>query len=303
MATVAQLKQRVKDRLYGAYHTDRPFSAELGASHNSSVTSITVDDGGNWFGGDILENPGTDEQMYVKSVSSNTLTVIRGFNGTTAASSSGSDDLIHKNPRFASSEITDALNQSLKSLQTWGIHGIAYETVTRNDAQKDFWELAATDIDPIYGVLEVYYVEDNTEQPRPLPFRYRQQLGTAPTEYGVGYGVLILDYGNVKLNEDFEVVYAQVFDALTEPTNGDQEELLVLGACVILLGGQIIPASQDPGARTDRTVPVGQLGRDVRHFQSEYYVRVRAEAGRVAVQRDKYRPSTVRSARARRWRN
>lgn len=303
MATQAELRQRVRDKLYGAYSTDRSFHAELGASYTSAPATILVDDGTNWSGGDILENQATGEQFYVKSVSTNTLTVISGFNGTTEAASSGSDDLIVKNPRYKMLAIDDALNSALQSLDAWGVHGFANGSFVRNDMQRDFWELSETDIHPIYGVLEAYYVETNTDQPRPLPFRYRQELGTDPTEYTQGRGLLMLDFGNVKETESVYYTYAQVYDILSEPAGGEQEELLVLGATSLMLGGQISPSSQDPGARTDRTVPVGQVGRDVRYFQGEFFQRVRAEAAKVGGRRQKFHPSTVRTARARRWVN
>lgn len=302
MATEAQLKQRVRDYLYGAYPTDSPFYAQLGASYTSGTTSITVDDGANWDAGDILENLGTEEQFYVKSVSGAVLTVIPGFGGTTQAASAGADDTIVKNPRFSAAQIDSALDRSLKSLNNWGIHGFAQGSFVRNDMQKDFWEVAEVDIDPVYRVLEAYYVETNNEVPRPLPFRNRADLGSGPTEYTGGEGILILGWGEVSEGESVHYIYAQVYDDVTEPVEGEEEELLVLGACVLLMGGTIAPATQDPGARTDRTVQGGQTSRDVRFFQGEFFQRVRTQAAKVAIQREKFRPSTVRYARARRWR-
>ena len=80
-----------------------------------------------------------------------------------------------------------------------------------------------------------------------------------------------------------------------------QEELVILGACVLLLGMSIAPRTQDPGSHSDRTVQPGQSMRDARWFQGEYFIRARAEAAQLAVERQNL-PGTVRINRARRWR-
>ena len=53
---------------------------------DNSETGVDVDDGTKFKTGDILKVTGSDELMLVNSVSSNTLTVTRGFAGTTATS-------------------------------------------------------------------------------------------------------------------------------------------------------------------------------------------------------------------------
>lgn len=60
-----------------------PRSDQLAEALDNSETGVDVDNGTYWKEGDIAQVDA--ELMYVASVSSNTLTVVRGFGGTTAA--------------------------------------------------------------------------------------------------------------------------------------------------------------------------------------------------------------------------
>ena len=78
----------VGDEVYGKNDdgtlSDTPQGSTLvSGTVNSSATTINVDDGTQFAAGDVL-NVG-DEQVSVTSISSNALTVVRGYNGTSAA--------------------------------------------------------------------------------------------------------------------------------------------------------------------------------------------------------------------------
>ena len=300
MATLANIKSRVRQHVYGQYPTDSPFTTTLNAAiANGTTTSITVIDGTDWMEGDIIEIEETEEQARVVSVSTHVLTVVRGVNGTTAAAATDAG-IVYKNPRFTYAKIGQAITDTLLALQAWGIHTFANGTITK-DSLKHYYELAETDIVPEYGVLNLYYVEDYTEIPIPLPFRQvYSNMGTGPSEYTYGVGVHVLDWGDVTTGDDAYFTYAQKVDAATDLTTA-QELIVVLGATALLLGMTITPATQDPGARTDRTVQAGQTSRDARWYQGEFFIRSRAEAASVAVRRARF-PSTVRLSRSRRWR-
>ncbi|MBX3459997.1 MAG: DUF5309 family protein [Planctomycetes bacterium] len=53
--------------------------------YNNSATSIVVDDGGVFRAGDIVKPQGSDEVLQVTGISTHTLTVARGYGGSTAA--------------------------------------------------------------------------------------------------------------------------------------------------------------------------------------------------------------------------
>ncbi|RLI89179.1 MAG: hypothetical protein DRO62_02170 [Candidatus Altiarchaeales archaeon] len=62
-------------------------------THTSTETTFTVDHGSYFKAGDVIKDENTGEQMYVSSVSSNVLTVIRGW-GETSASAPSDDDYL-----------------------------------------------------------------------------------------------------------------------------------------------------------------------------------------------------------------
>lgn len=294
--TLAQLKQRIRDNCYGPGKAT-PFVDVLAEALDGTETDIDVGDAASWSVGDVVEVQETGEQCLVRSVSSPTLTVIRGWNGTTAAVAADAGVLL-KNPRFSMQVISDAINSTVASLEVWGIHGFGEGQITY-DADKRYFELTDTDMSEQYGVTSLYYVEDDTLIPRALPFRLGVfNIGTGHASYSEGRGIVVLDWGTVSAGETVEYTYAKQLTATTLSDN--QAELVVLGATALVLGHSIIPRTQDPGSRTDRTVQPGQEVRDGRWFQGEFFIRARAEAAQVAVRRGKV-PGSVRINRARRW--
>lgn len=65
-----------------------------GAGYNSSATSIVVDTGTVFAAEDLVKVPRTGEILYVSGVSTNTLTVIRGFGASSGAALNDNDVLL-----------------------------------------------------------------------------------------------------------------------------------------------------------------------------------------------------------------
>jgi len=65
-----------------------------GAGYTSGDTSIVVDNGSYFRAGDVVKNVTTGEQFLVTAVSTNTLTVSRGWGSTSAAAMSDNDVLL-----------------------------------------------------------------------------------------------------------------------------------------------------------------------------------------------------------------
>lgn len=300
MATTAEIRQRVYDYLFGSFPTESPFVSRLAASYASGATSITVLDDTEWEVNDVVENIETGEQfMVVAKPGADVLTVIPAWAGTTQAASVGNDDVLYKNPRFSQKKVDDAVSSAIKMLESWGIHAFGHGTITRADPA-EFYELTETDVIPHMGVLKVYEVLENNA-PRTLPFRYEFHFGIGPAEYSTtGTGVRIGDWGQTANTGLVHFVYAKQLDAVADLTER-QEELVILGACVILMGGTIVPATHDPGARTDRTVAPGQTSRDVRYFQARFISECRMESALLSVERQKMLTEYARFSRARRW--
>lgn len=302
MATQAEIRQRVYDYLFGTFPTEAPFVSRLAASYSSGASSITVLDDTQWEINDIVENTETGEQfLVVAKPGADVLTVINAWAGTTAAASVGTDDVLYKNPRFTRKKVDDGIDTAIKMLESWGVHGYGHGTITRANP-KEFYELAETDIIPTMGVLKVYEVLQNSEIPRTLPFRYQFSLGTGPAEYSTGIGVVMGDWGETADTESVHFIYAKKLDAVGDLLER-QEELAVVGAVVVLMGGTIVPATHDPGQRSNRTIQPGQTSRDVRHFQARFISEARMESGLLSVERSRMLTEVPGFTRARRWVN
>ncbi len=72
-----------------------------GAGYSDSATSIVVDDGTIFNVGDVAKNMQTGEHFLVTAVSTNTLTVTRGFGETAAAAMTDNDYVINLGSSFA----------------------------------------------------------------------------------------------------------------------------------------------------------------------------------------------------------
>lgn len=298
MATQADIRERVRDYLFGAAQTERPFVTQLGASYTTGTT-ITVADGTMWKAGDILENLDTGESMYVVSIATNVLTVIRAWGGSTQASSSGSDDTLYKNPRWTTTSIDRAISLVVRSLEGWGVHTWGTGTITLV-ANEYGYDLADTDILESVGVVAVYYLDDTTKTPVGLPFTQRSQIKTSGADTADTV-VILHGVGDRVAGDSIDYTYAARIEDVTG-LRSRQEDLVVLGAAAQCLGMDIAPRTTDPGRYTDRTIQAGQEARDARWFQSEFFVRIRAEAATLATERQRMFPGTVAVHRARRWR-
>lgn len=107
----ATLIQRIRTRL-----NDNPFQTACTEAMDASETGLDVASTTKFDVGDIVEFQDDGEQCLVTALASSTeLTVIRGFNGTTAATHSISV-LVAKNPVFSYLAIEGAIAEVLRDL-------------------------------------------------------------------------------------------------------------------------------------------------------------------------------------------
>ncbi len=297
MATLADLRTRVLSNLYSAEPAAHPlYQQNNGAIATDSTPTIPVDTGTNFSLGNIIEFQDNGEQCYVISVAGNNLTVIRGFNGTTAATHAD-NTVIAKNPRFTVKQTEDSITQVLYALEGQGVHVFGQGSLTLVD-NVHFYDIAETDLVPMYGVLSVHY-EDTTVDTRimPLPF-YRDMVHTSIS--ASQQAIRLLSWGTQNAGDTVYYAYAKKIDGVDDLLPR-QEELVVLGATAKMAGKTLFPRTQDPGKHTDRTVQPGQGMRDGRWYQGEFYLSVKAEAAQLAVEREQF-AARHNSARSRRWR-
>ncbi len=106
----SDLVQRVRDML-----NDQPY--ETTSTTTTTSTTVAVVDGTRWDEGAVGEwQTGTVgyEQFYVQSVSSNNLTVVRGYNGTTAETHTSGDRVVRiDRSAFSGRSIQQSITQTL----------------------------------------------------------------------------------------------------------------------------------------------------------------------------------------------
>jgi hypothetical protein len=111
--SVSDLVQRVRDML-----GDHPY--ETTSTTTTTAVTVAVVDGTRWEEGAIGEwQTGTVgyEQFYVQSVAGNNLTVVRGYDGTTAETHSSGDRVLRiDSESFAGRKIQQAINQAILDL-------------------------------------------------------------------------------------------------------------------------------------------------------------------------------------------
>lgn len=149
--TRAVAVQRVR-RMLG----DFPWETTGSAASSSSV--VVVADGTDWAEGDVGEFEDDGEQFWVKSISTNDLTCVRGYNGTTAATQAASSRIL-KNPRYGLIEIQNAIESVIQTLPYPRIYKVVADTVTPDPATTVWYDVAAPALD-LVSVTQLYGTSD-----------------------------------------------------------------------------------------------------------------------------------------------
>lgn len=257
MATQAELRQRVLDRVYSAQHQARPAVQRLNGAvaDQATDTTVTVDDGSGIAAGDIIEFE-DGEQGLVWSVSTNDLTVVRAQNGTSTGAHSD-NEFVRLNPIYTIKQADDALNEALREMDSQGLYQLAAGTDITLVSGTDLYELAETDEVGFLGVRAIFYQESSDSRLVGVPFK----VITDPLsqELSGDLGVLLVSWGNNSAGDALSVIYAQSIvgqlGSITEPLI---EDAAVEYAAGKILVGNEGPRLHDPGRHTDRTVQPGQ---------------------------------------------
>lgn len=294
MATTASLREEVRNNIFSAYPAERPF-LEVSPGFTDVATTFAVTDGENYSYGTIIDNWETGEQMFVTSIATNTLTVARGFNGTTATASTAGD-ILAADPRITVKDIDTKLDAIIRDLRTHGLYKVETIELTLNE-QVYTYSLELGDLVEPPGIIAIYYEDPSYNIPVSIPFK-RQSPVTA--DIAAAGESLRIDPGswNNAASTAYVLAATEYADATELP--GSLEEAVVLGTTGRLIGRMISPMLQDPGHLTNRTVPQGQPSRDARWYQGEYLTTVRRLAAELAAK--DYGLGTVRLNRAQRWR-
>lgn len=268
MASQAQLQQRVLNNFHSLDKASRPPILRLNGGINNSTETVVVDDSTAVSVGDIIEFV-SGELGYVITKVTVTLTVIRGWNGTTAATQAD-NSFIRVNPTPTLQQIIDALTETLHDLGTQGLYTVSSGTDLTLVAGQESYQIVDTDVYTKRGVLSVYYQRPDSLDLVGLPFLNINEPGAEFFTTG-SYAVRLLDWGENSAGDTLKVIYAKTLNALADSDASPVlEQALVLGASERVFRSLEGPRIHDPGRFTDRTVQPGQPLRDANVFAAQY---------------------------------
>ncbi|NBW35713.1 MAG: hypothetical protein EBR30_11985 [Cytophagia bacterium] len=289
MSTLDQVVTKTKNKLTGSVGRDKINT--LNDNYNSSVTTIGVT---YTIGNEI--SPGTVieidyEQLMVVSVASTSVGVIRGWNGTTAASHTV-NTVVYIEPRFPRQAILDEVCNELRALpQTIYTTGTAVLTFVSNTNRVDLTGATGT----IYRILHADRANfDGQSYPGYKPTL--QIIRNADTTaFPSGYAVAIeggLSYGETAT---VRIVYAKSLSTSTLTSSTDlqstvglpitAEDILQFGAASRLLYDKEslrLDFTRQGQSRAAEEIPPEVQGRQAQRWRLEADRRISEEAMRLA---------------------
>jgi hypothetical protein len=258
----------------------------INADAGSGVSTLSIEfDAGPIVVGSLVEI-GT-EQMYVISVAGQSVGVIRGYGGTTAADHS-SGDIVRSNPQYPAFQVLNALNDDLNDLSSphRGLYQAKTTTFTYT-AGTDGYNLAAD----VLGVHSVTYVRKTSTKSEPQIRRFSVRRNRDTATFASGTALILHDPADGE--QTVRVEYAAPFTTLTDSTTAlsatglhtEAYDLPPLGAAVKLMSFKPIPREsmmQQGPVRRAEEVPSGAISQSIRDLRFLREQRIQAEAARLA---------------------
>lgn len=286
MTTAGNLVDRVVQQLLAGTVEERN---KVASSLTSSATSVPV----TYSLGSLAEQTVFEiesELLYVWAVdvANKTLTVERGFGGTTAASHSNGT-VLTVNPKFPRWQVLNALNDELADLSSPmnGLFQMKTVDLSYNGSDRMVDLTNTTDIIDLYDVRLRYLSDD---YPVIRDVRLMREMPT--TDFASG-NVLVFDQsvlsGTVRVS--YKAPYtAFASEASTLASTGATDslaDLLVLGAQVRLIAGREVKRNfieSQGDTRRSEEVPAGAMNASVTNLLRLRRDRIQAEAARLARQ-------------------
>jgi hypothetical protein len=287
MTTVATVLNRASRQMLAGVVEERN---KLAASLTSSDTSvITTYDLGGLRTGSVFEIESELFYVWDANPATKTLTVERGYAGTTAASHA-SGTIVTLNPRFPRAQMLDALNADLDDLSSTANGLFRVVTVDLNYNGSDR-QINITNSGTILELLDVrlrYLADDH-----PVLNYVRLQTGLPTTDFASG-NTLVFDEpvmaGTVRVRYKAPFVRAtsESSDLTTNcflPATCD--DIVEMGVIMRMMAGREIKRnfteSQGDTRRPDE-VQAGAIANSIANIQRLRRERVIAEAGRLKAQ-------------------
>jgi hypothetical protein len=283
VTTAGNLVDRTAQNLLAGVVEERN---KIASSLDASTTSVPI----KYSVGSLREQTVfqvDSELMYIWEVNtaSKTLTVERGFGGTTAATHADGA-IVVVSPKFPRWQILQALNDELADLSSPmnGLFQMKTVDISYNGSDRQINLTGITSMIDVYDVRWRYLSDDY-----PVVRRYRLMRDMPTSDFPSGY-VLSLD--EPVMSSTIRVIYKDKYtafstEASTLASTGASTELadlLVLGAQIRLLASREVKRnfieSQGDTRRADE-VPAGAMNASVTNLLRLRRDRIQAEAARL----------------------
>lgn len=287
MTTVATVLNRASRQMLAGVVEERN---KLATSLNDSTTSVVLSyDLGGFRAGSVFEIESELFYVWEANTATKTLTVERGYGGTTAASHS-SGTIATLNPRFPRAQMFDAVNAELDDLSSTmnGLFRVVTVDLTYNGSDRQINVTSASSIIELLDVRLRYQADDY-----PVIHSARLQTGLPTTDFASGY-TLVLDEPvmagtlRVRYKAPFTRATAESSDLTTNcflPSTCD--DIVEVGVILRMMNGREIKRnfieSQGDTRRADE-VPPGASRDSITNLARLRRERIIAEAGRLKAQ-------------------
>ena len=287
MTTVATVLNRASRQMLAGVVEERN---KLASSVNDSATSVVLSyDLGGFRAGSVFEIESELFYVWEANTASKTLTVERGFNGTTAAAHSA-NVLATLNPRFPRAQMLDAVNGELDDLSSTmnGLFRVVTVDLTYNGSDRQINITSSGSIIELLDARLRYQADDH-----PVLNSVRLQTGLPTTDFASG-NTLVFDEpvmaGTVRVRYKAPFVRAnsEASDLTTNcflPATCD--DIIEMGVVMRLMAAREIKRnfteSQSDTRRADE-VQAGAVTQSIANIQRLRRERIVAEAGRLKAQ-------------------
>ncbi len=287
MSTAGALITRASRQLLSGTVEERN---KLATTVTSADTSIVLSyDLGGFREGSVIEIE--SELMYVweSATATKTLTVQRGYDGTTAAAHT-SGVLATVNPRFPRQQMLDALNSDIDDLSSTanGLFRVVAQDISYNGSDRQINITSATGIIDLLDVRLRYLADD---YPVIRGVRLQRNLPTA--DFASGFAIV---FDQPVMSGTLRVVTKREFTRATTEASDVQsvcfvpvtcEDILEMGVILRMMNGREIKRnfieSQGDTRRSDE-VPAGSTRDSLTNIQRLRRERIVSEAARLKQQ-------------------
>jgi hypothetical protein len=287
MTTAATILNRASRQLLSGTVEERN---KLAATINDSTTSVVLSyDLGGFRPGSVFELESELFYVWEANTATKTLTVERGFHGTTPAAHSA-NVLATVNPRFPRGQMLDAVNSELDDLSSTanGLFKVTALDITYNGSDRQINLTSATNVLELIDVRLRYTADDY-----PVIRGVRLQRDLPTSDFASGIAIV---FDEECMAGSLRVRYKSPFTRATSESSdltsfcglpATCDDLVELGVIIRMMAGREIKRSfiesQGDTRRSDE-VPPGSSRDSVANLLRLRRERITAEAGRLKAQ-------------------